>query len=46
MASAEFKPSDGTTDSVGTVAVITPQPQPEAVSFWVQVPTGTLPDTR
>jgi hypothetical protein len=46
-ASAEFKPSrpDGTTDSVGTVAVITPAASAEAVSFWVQVPTGTLPDT-
>jgi hypothetical protein len=37
--SAEFKPST----EVGTVAYIVPAAAPEAVSFWLQVPTGTLP---
>jgi hypothetical protein len=38
-ASAEFKPST----EVGTVVTVTPAAAPEAVSFWLQVPTGTLP---
>jgi hypothetical protein len=37
--SAEFKPST----EVGTVVTVTPAAAPEAVSFWLQVPTGTLP---
>jgi hypothetical protein len=39
--SAEFKPSS----EVGPVAVITPAAAPSVVSFWLQVPTGTLPTT-
>jgi hypothetical protein len=37
--SVEFKPSA----EVGTVAVVTPADAPGAVSFWLQIPTGTLP---
>jgi hypothetical protein len=37
--SAEFKPST----EVGTVVTVTPAAAPQAVSFWLQVPTGTLP---
>jgi hypothetical protein len=37
--SVEFKPST----EVGTVVTVTPAAAPEAVSFWLQVPTGTLP---
>jgi hypothetical protein len=40
-ASAEFKPSSET----GTVAALVPAGAPGAVSFWLQIPTGTLPTT-